>query len=424
MAILSLTLPGRRAGIVSLKPGSTTLAVGADHVSAWDLAGRPLSLVRGESTWRRSLNGRLLCKRRERTAAGVSVLRVAVPEEAGREVLEAARLEAEEALEALRRDPAAAGDRYEEATARLARLAATGADFLASDAARFREIYRPIGILPPDQYLSRVVQATEGCSWNACTFCALYRDVPFRIKTHEEFAAHTASVREFLGPSLLLRRKVFFGDANALCAAPEQVLPLMEETARAFPVAPRELTGAARRAWLSVDPARAEGIYAFVDAWTGHRRVVETYRAYAELALRRVYVGLETGDPELLAWLNKPGSPDDAVELVHTLREAGVAAGVIVLLGAGGSRFGDRHVRGTSEVLTRMALGPRDLLYFSEFVPEPGLEYHRRADSPDLLPLPHGACAAQRAAILSSYRPADPSRPPTSSTYDIREWVG
>ena len=52
----------------------------------------------------------------------------------------------------------------------------------ATDISRFHQIYKPISILPPDQYQALVLQATEGCSFNTCTFCALYRDRRFHIK--------------------------------------------------------------------------------------------------------------------------------------------------------------------------------------------------------------------------------------------------
>ena len=124
-------------------------------------------------------------------------------------------------------------------------------------------------------------------------------------------------------------------------------------------------------------------------------------------------MGLETGDPGLLAWLEKPGSPQDAVDLVGALHEAGIAAGVIVLLGAGGERFAAAHAARTAEVLTAMRLGPGDLVYFSEYVDEPGLAYGRRAaGAPDLQPLSPARNGESRRAILAAFRPADPARPP------------
>jgi radical SAM superfamily enzyme YgiQ (UPF0313 family) len=260
-----------------------------------------------------------------------------------------------------------------------------------------------VGILPPDQYLSLVVRLTEGCSWNACTFCRLYRDVPFRWKRSQELLTHLAALREYFGPSLALRRKVFLGDANALCLSHDRLLPLVEAVAR-------ELSGAP--------------LFSFLDVWTGKRKTAVEWRDYRARGLTRVYVGLESGDPTLLAWLGKPGAPQDAVDLVGALHEAGIGAGVIVLLGAGGERFAEAHARRTAEVLSAMRLGPRDLVYFSEYVDDPELAYGRSAaGAADLQPLPPARNGELRQEILASLCPADPAHPPRTATYDIREFV-
>jgi radical SAM superfamily enzyme YgiQ (UPF0313 family) len=274
---------------------------------------------------------------------------------------------------------------------------------LRDDALRFLAASGPVGILPPDQYLSLVVRVTEGCSWNACTFCRLYRDVPFRFKRRDELEAHLSALRAYFGPSLALRRSVFLGDANALCLSREHLLPLVQAVAARFPGAP---------------------LFSFLDAWTGHRKGAGELRDYAALGLRRVYVGLETGDPALLAWLEKPGSPQDAVDLVGALHEAGIGAGVIVLLGMGGERFAGAHAGRTAETLTAMRLLPDDLVYFSEYVDDPGLAYGRRAgDASDLRPLASARNEELRRQMLAAFRPADPARPPRTASYDIREFV-
>jgi radical SAM superfamily enzyme YgiQ (UPF0313 family) len=274
---------------------------------------------------------------------------------------------------------------------------------LRGDAARFLEASGAVGILPPDQYLSLVVRVTEGCSWNACIFCRLYRDTPFRWKTPEELRAHTAALRRYFGDSIALRRGIFLGDANALCLAPAHLLPLLEAVAAEFP---------------------GRSVASFVDAWTGQRKSADEWRACARLGLDRVYVGLETGDPGLLSWLRKPGSPDAALSLVRALHEAGVNVGVIVLLGAGGTRFDEAHVDRTAATLRDMSLGPRDLLYFSELVDDPSLDYGRRAaGEADLEPLGATACKEQREAILSALLRTGDSTRPRIATYDIREFV-
>ena len=435
--LLRFELADGRPATLLLGEASTVLSVDDALVSSWDLAGRPFFLVRETGSTRRGLDGGLLHKR-EATAEGPRLRRRLSAAE-GEPIVEAARRDAAAALGVVAgvavvipRDPGgtavviprdsgwtgpeesaggflvarreeAPRDDTAEAVRRLQAIVGMDAAALREDALRFLAASGPVGILPPDQYLSLVVRLTEGCSWNACTFCSLYRDVPFRWKRKAELEAHLAALRAYFGPSIALRRSVFLGDANALCLAHDRLLPLVEAVAARFPGAP---------------------LYSFLDAWTGQRRSSAEWRRYARLGLKRVYVGLETGDPGLLAWLEKPGSPRDAVDLVGALHEAGIGAGVIVLLGAGGERFAMAHAARTAETLTAMRLGPDDLVYFSEYVDDPSLAYGRRAaGAPDLQPLPPARSSELRREILAALRPADPSRPPRAATYDIREFV-
>jgi hypothetical protein len=402
--MLHLRLPDGREATLTLKAEATVLAVLGHAVWSWDLCGRPYALVREDgATYRRALDGRLL-EKRPGQAGGAPRLRQVLSAEDGGAVVEAARSDAAVALEAVLANSALAPEHRGQAERRLRRIVAMDAVALAADGARFHDVYRPVGILPPDQYLALVVQATEGCSWNACTFCDLYRDVPFRAKSLPDFLAHLVAVRAFFGESVALRRSVFLGDANALCLGQERLAPMLGAISRELPLASR-------------------GIHAFLDVWTGHRKRPADWAELAGLGLRRVYVGLETGDPGLLAWLSKPGLPEDAVTLVRDLHQAGLAVGVIVLVGAGGERYAVSHAQATARVLSAMGLRSEDLLYFSEIVVHTVAAYARRAEQDGVRPLSHEACAAQRAAILAATRFEDPVRPPRAASYDIREFV-
>jgi hypothetical protein len=398
--LLHVRLPDGRPASLLVGDASTVLSVEDALVSSWDLAGRPYALVRETGTYRRGLDGGLLWKCP--ATAESPRLRRRLDAAQAEPTMEAARLEAKAALAALVRcEPR---DHGAEAVRRLEAIVAMDAAAQRDDAARFLAASGPIGILPPDQYLSLVVRVTEGCSWNACTFCRLYRDIPFRSKSLPELLVHLAALRAFFGPSLTLRRSVFLGDANALCLSHDRLLPLVEAVAREF--------------------GGAAPLFSFLDAWTGQRKTVVEWRDYQALGLKRVYVGLETGDPTLLAWLGKPGAPQDAVDLVGTLHEAGIGAGVIVLLGAGGERFAAAHARRTAEVLSAMRLGPLDLVYFSEYVDDPELAYGQSAaGAADLRPLPPERNRELRQEILAFLRSPDPAPPPRAATYDIREFV-
>jgi radical SAM superfamily enzyme YgiQ (UPF0313 family) len=266
-------------------------------------------------------------------------------------------------------------------------------------------VYQPVGILPPDQYMAVVLQVTEGCSFNTCTFCNFYRGRRFRIKPPQEFRAHAAAVKEFLGRGLSLRRTLFLGDANALVTPMPRLVELMGIVNALY------------------DVEGLGGIYAFLDGFSGEKKTVEDYRRLKALGLKRVYVGLESGSEELLRLLKKPGAPEDALHAVQAMKQAGLAVGVIVLLGAGGQVYADAHVRDTIRLVNQMRLDMDDLVYFSELVESEGLEYTRQAYEQGLLPLGPEARIAQGDTIERGLRFSARKGEPHISRYDIREFV-
>lgn len=395
----------------SLKNSSVSLAVGPGYVVAWDLGGRLFSVFRGGQTHRRGLSGRMLHKWRDPDAAPDAQgpyderQRAVAGEAEADGLLDECAALAALARDSIARQPdnwrnaegAAADGRVVEALTECARFDAAAA---RADAARFREVYAPVGILPPDQYMSVVLQATTGCSFGTCTFCSLYED-PYRVKGRDEFARHVEDVRQYLGLSLSLRRQsVFLGAANALAVPMPRLLELFEAVRDAFPATP---------------------IHAFLDGFTGARKSEDDYRRLKGLGLQRVYIGLESGHDPLLAFVRKPATAAQALEAVQAVRASGVSVGVIVMIGLGGDRFAAAHAADTTGVVNAMALGPGDLVYFSDLVESSGSEYVGIAADADVRPLPLAQRLAQLRDIRSGLR--FPGAPPKFARYDIREFV-
>jgi radical SAM superfamily enzyme YgiQ (UPF0313 family) len=400
-----------RPTLLSVKDTSVSLAVGNEWIAAWDLGGRLYSLWKHGHTYRRGLNGRVLHKWRDEGSSERN------PYDARRRV----HVEGEEAdalvqetadvlrglNAALARDPsgwadADGGNPAASVMAVFERCSRFDAATAREDATRFTQVFSPVGILPPDQYLSIVLQATEGCSFGTCTFCDLYHD-RYRVKSAGEFSRHVETVREYLGASVHLRgRSVFLGAANALAVPMPRIVEFFDAIASVFD-APRR------------------PIHAFVDGFTGLRK---TAREYADLrlrGLRRVYVGLESGHDPLLAFVRKPATCDQAVEAVRTIKAGGVSVGVIVMVGLGGRRFAAGHVTDTTAAVNDLRLGPDDLLFFSDLVEVPGTDYPQRAVADEVQPLSLDERLDQLAAIRAGLVFEGP--PPHFARYDIREFV-
>lgn len=388
--ILTYSLSGVGTVAVRIRSQAINLLINDETPSySFDLAGRLIGAFVAGINYRRGLDNRVLSK--WRTAGGSRERRWLSQAEA-REFLGAAYGLAERVART-------------SGHPRLTVLQGWDWEHLQADAAWFAQIYRPVSILPPDQYLALVLQATEGCSYNRCTFCDFYRDRPFRIKSGDELRSHIMAVRAFFGPALGLRKSLFLADANALVAP----MPRL-------------------RAWLDVieesgiRPAGG-GIYSFIDAFDVHRKTAAEWHELATRGLRRVYIGMETGDEALLCWLRKPGTVQDVIESVHLLKAAGVAVSVIIMLGVGGRRFAEEHVMNSAAALNAMPLGRGDIVYFSPFVVHPGSEYSRLAAMEGIEALTEQEMAAQEAAIVARLRPADPNGSPQISRYDIREFI-
>jgi hypothetical protein len=294
---------------------------------------------------------------------------------------------------------------------------------LERDRVKFHQIYKPISILPPDQYLALVLQATEGCSYNRCTFCGFYRDRAFSIKSPAQFQEHMREVRAFFGAALNLRKTIFLADANALVIPQERLVPLFDMINAEFAIDPRGLDTQALKAWKSEHPIHFEGIYSFIDALTSRRKTADDFRALAERGLRRVYIGLESGDPALLKFLGKPNSPEDVLRLTGQIKAGGVAVGLIILAGAGGEQYAEQHIRHTADLVRALPLDRDDLIYFSELVDYPGSEYSALAQRAGIRPLTIEEIEEQMAQMRAAFCLPPVPQGPKISYYDIREVI-
>jgi radical SAM superfamily enzyme YgiQ (UPF0313 family) len=280
---------------------------------------------------------------------------------------------------------------------------------------RFSALYRPVSILPPDQYFSLVLQATEGCHWNQCRFCSFYAQTPFYIKSAEEFTVHLRAVREFMGRSLGLRRSLFLGDANALVIPQEKLLAFLSIANAEFRVGfPGESREKNREAM--------EGVYSFLDVFTGTGKKAEDFAALQKMNLKRVYLGVETGSDELLEELRKPSSAGQAREVISALRKAGLQLGIIILVGVGGKRFYRSHVDSTLRLLNGLPWQEGDILYFSPLWLSEGSRSERESREKGWGPLSPGETLAQWQEIRDQLD-FSPCTPPRIALYDIREFV-
>jgi hypothetical protein len=324
-----------------------------DEFVRFDLAGRWFSAQRGNSAYRRGHDGRVVERvRAERGRGAPTPARILAAEEAAglTATLHAnaettRRLAAEGVTEVVVRS----GSRPD-LEALLDRVASWTPERYAADAARFHAIFGDVPVLPADQYLALYLQPVTGCVYNRCRFCSLYRDVPHHVRTPDEWDEHCDAVAAYFGPALPLRHGIFLGDANALDAGADALVDRLHSLRARIALSPETL---------------ARGFFAFHDTFSGPSWTAANYARAAAAGLRRVYIGLESGDDGIRRAMAKPGAAAQVVERVRMLKEGGLSAGLMILVGAGGREHRDEHVRGTLELIERCELDRRDLVFLS-----------------------------------------------------------
>ena len=81
-------------------------------------------------------------------------------------------------------------------------------------------IYRPFS-----EANSYLLQCTIGCSHNQCTFCGMYKDRKFRIRTLDEIKTDIHMAKEYYGDV----EKVFLCDGDAIAIETDILLEKLQE---------------------------------------------------------------------------------------------------------------------------------------------------------------------------------------------------
>jgi radical SAM superfamily enzyme YgiQ (UPF0313 family) len=184
---------------------------------------------------------------------------------------------------------------------------------------------------PPSEAQSLILQATVGCSWNHCTYCAMYREKSFRVRPLDELLAEVAHAGRALGGEVT---KLFVADGDALAMPLAHWEPLLVACRAAFP--------------------RLRRVSAYATALNLLEKSDAELRRLRELGLSLLYVGPETGDDETFRRIAKGAGFAEHALAARRARAAGMKLSAIFLLGAGGTERSREHAEGSARLATEM----------------------------------------------------------------------
>lgn len=184
---------------------------------------------------------------------------------------------------------------------------------------------------PPSEAESLILQATVGCSWNRCTYCAMYREKPYRVRPLDELLAEVRLAGRAVGPEVT---RLFVADGDALAMDLAVWEPLLLACREAFP--------------------RLRRVGAYATALNVAGKSDAELRRLRELGLSLLYVGPETGDDDTFHRIAKGAGFEEHAAAARRAHAAGIKLSAIFLLGAGGVERTREHAEGSARLVTAM----------------------------------------------------------------------
>ena len=217
---------------------------------------------------------------------------------------------------------------------------------------------------PPSEAESLILQVTVGCSYNRCTFCSAYQGKSFRIKSFEEVKEDIDEASSY-GSRI---HKVFLADGDALAIPQSDLIRILEYL---------------RKRVIGLERV---GIYA--NAKDILKKDVEELKALKDLSLGIIYLGLESGDREVLRRIKKNATVDQLIRAARRVKESEILLSVTVILGIGGVEGSQVHAMETGKVLSEM---DPDYVGALSLMVVPGTPIEREIETGKLvLPTPFG----------------------------------
>ena len=183
---------------------------------------------------------------------------------------------------------------------------------------------------PPGEADSLIIRVAEGCPWNRCTFCGMYKGVKYKFLGLEKIEAEIQGY----GGKANQTRRIFLADGDGMHLDFQELEKILLMLNKQF----KHVTRVSMY-------ANGASILAKTD---------DQLRRLKELKLHTLYMGLESGDNHTLKEVNKQETAGDMIQAGQRAQAAGLRMSVMVLIGLAGKEHSLQHARATAEALNQM----------------------------------------------------------------------
>ena len=184
---------------------------------------------------------------------------------------------------------------------------------------------------PPSEWRSLILQVTNGCSWNRCTFCEMYQDKQksFDHKSIEVIKKDLVIAKD----SGVDVQRVFLADGDAMTLSIRRLSEILIAVNDVFP--------------------NIQRISSYCLPRNLRNKTTEELKLLNELGLKLLYVGCESGDDEVLQLIDKGESFQSSLEALSKISLSGIKSSVMILNGLGGSTLSKQHAINSAKLMNQ-----------------------------------------------------------------------
>ena len=187
-------------------------------------------------------------------------------------------------------------------------------------------------IRPVDEADSLLIRTTRGCPWNRCTFCTLYEDMQFSIRSVTEIKKDILAAKEYFHGHPF--ETCFLQDGDSFVMGTKALIEILETLRKAFPSLKR--------------------ISSYGRAQTMVKKTPSAMKEIFDAGLNKLYCGMESGSAQVLEKVKKGITPESIIKSARMAREAGMDATQFIILGLGGKQLSNTHAIETAKVLNEI----------------------------------------------------------------------
>ena len=187
-------------------------------------------------------------------------------------------------------------------------------------------------IRPVDEADSLLIRTTRGCPWNRCTFCDLYKDMKFSLRSVAEIKKDILAAKAYFNGHPF--ETCFLQDGDSFVMKTKDLIEILKTLRTAFPSLKR--------------------ISSYGRAQTMVKKTLSDMQDICDAGLNKLYCGMESGSAQVLERVKKGITPESIIRSAGMAGKAGMDVTQFIILGLGGQTLSNTHAIETAKVLNQI----------------------------------------------------------------------